>query len=140
MYRPTVRYDDTFRYYVDALFQATDLDRNQIIRLALFTSAYSHTFKNIIKDHLKPDVPPPSPIWEQDFNQLWMVRDIKKEERGSEDVYVDERRESNLNKTVERTAEAKTKIEQTNSRRIRQIPVGTGRVRNTNGGIKITLV
>ncbi len=36
MYRPTVRYDDVFKEYIDSLFHATHLDRNQIIRAALF--------------------------------------------------------------------------------------------------------
>ncbi|MGM7683569.1 hypothetical protein ACSVDA_15630 [Cytobacillus sp. Hm23] len=139
MYRPTVRYDDTFRNYVDALFQATDLDRNQIIRLALFTSAFSNTFNNTIKQHMKADVPLPSPMWEQDFIQLWLERELKNEKR-EKDVNVNTTRERGIEKNLGSRAEAKTKIERTNSRRVRQIPVGTGRVRNTNGGIKITLV
>ncbi|NGY76296.1 hypothetical protein F6Y02_07940 (plasmid) [Bacillus megaterium] len=34
-YRPTVRYHSIYRTYVDSLFQATELDRNQIMRCAL---------------------------------------------------------------------------------------------------------
>ena len=44
MYRPTVRYDDIYRTYVDRLFKATKLDRNQILRCALFAAAYNHQF------------------------------------------------------------------------------------------------
>ena len=41
VYRPTVRYADVFRDYIDSIFQATTLGRNQIIRGALFAAAQS---------------------------------------------------------------------------------------------------
>ena len=63
MYRPTVCYDDVFLEYVDSLFQATDLDRNQIIRAALFAAAHSKEFQNLLKSYKKKDVPVPSPLW-----------------------------------------------------------------------------
>jgi hypothetical protein len=72
MYRPTVRYDDIFREYVDSLFRATDLDRNQIIRAALFAAAHSKEFQNLLQPHQKKDVPLPFPLWELDQNCYWL--------------------------------------------------------------------
>lgn len=72
MYRPTVRYDDIFREYVDSLFHATDLDRNQIIRAALFAAAHSEKFQNLLQPHQKKDVPLPSPLWKLDQNCYWL--------------------------------------------------------------------
>lgn len=72
MYRPTVRYDDIFREYVDSLFHATNLDRNQIIRAALFAAAHSKKFQNLLKPHQKKDVPLPSPLWKLDQNCYWL--------------------------------------------------------------------
>lgn len=68
MYRPTVRYHDYFKKYVDDLFQATHLDRNQIIRAALFTAAYSPEFIKIMDVNKRRDVPLPRPSWE--LNQV----------------------------------------------------------------------
>ena len=72
MYRPTVRYDDIFREYVDSLFQATDLDRNQIIRAALFAAAHSKEFQNLLKSYKKKDVPVPSPLWKLEQHCFWL--------------------------------------------------------------------
>lgn len=72
MYRPTVRYADVYREYVDVLFQATTLDRNQIMRLALYTAAYSEEFQKAIKPYLRKDVPPPSPPWKLHQDGLWL--------------------------------------------------------------------
>ncbi|MFK3938959.1 hypothetical protein ACI2JA_15775 [Alkalihalobacillus sp. NPDC078783] len=83
MYRPTVRYDEEFRKYVNNLFHATTLDRNQIIRAALFASAHSETFKGLISEHLKTDVPLSPLLWELSDYQLWMEQTWKaKEEKG----------------------------------------------------------
>jgi len=62
MYRPTVRYDDIFREYVDSLFHATNLDCNQILRAAFFAAAHSEKFQNLLQPHQKKDVPLPSPL------------------------------------------------------------------------------
>jgi hypothetical protein len=51
MYRPTVRYADCYQQYVDKVFQSTHLDRNQIIRAALFTAAYSEEFLKLMRQN-----------------------------------------------------------------------------------------
>lgn len=59
MYRPTVRYSDIYKTYVDEIFHATRLDRNQIIRCALFTAAHNPLFLTLINTFKKSDVPLP---------------------------------------------------------------------------------
>jgi hypothetical protein len=77
VYRPTVRYDDVFKAYVDALFHATHLDRNQIIRAALFTAVHSKEFHNLLKLYQKGDVPLPSPLWSLEQKSLWQQQSSK---------------------------------------------------------------
>jgi len=72
VYRPTVRYADIFKDYVDDIFHATTLDRNQIIRAALFTSICSKEFQSLIKQYKKKDVPLPSQYWSIEQHELWM--------------------------------------------------------------------
>lgn len=72
MYRPTVRYDDVFRDYVDALFHSTQLDRNQILRGALFSAAHSNKFLALLEPYKKKDVPMPSPKWPLNDDRYWM--------------------------------------------------------------------
>lgn len=88
MYRPTVRYDDIFREYVDSLFDATNLDRNQIIRAALFAAAHSKEFQNLLEPYRKKDVPFPSPLWEIEENCYWLEQrpKIKKSAEETADV------------------------------------------------------
>lgn len=81
MYRPTVRYDEVFKSYVDSWFHATHLDRNQILRAALFAAAYSKEFHEILKPYMK-DVPPPSPTWGMDQEQFWLEQSPKIEAKG----------------------------------------------------------
>lgn len=59
-YRPTIRYPDIYKEYVESVFEATDLDRNQIIRLALFVAAHSKEYKTILEKYKFPDVPLPT--------------------------------------------------------------------------------
>ncbi|MBM7655854.1 hypothetical protein [Neobacillus cucumis] len=70
-YRPTVRYPDIYKDYVEKIFKATTLDRNQIIRLALFVAAHSDEYKAILKKHQTTDVPLPQPDWEKDEERCW---------------------------------------------------------------------
>jgi|UPI0007798B86 hypothetical protein len=72
MYRPTVRYPDVYKFYVDDLFKSSSLDRNQIMRLALFTAAYSEELRAAIKPYLHKDVPLPSPPWKLHQDGLWL--------------------------------------------------------------------
>lgn len=53
IYRPTVRYAPAYREYVNDLYHLTTLDRNQIIRLALFCAPLSALFRSKIESHLK---------------------------------------------------------------------------------------
>jgi hypothetical protein len=72
MYRPTVRYDDVFKDYINNLFHATHLDRNQLIRGALFAAAYSKEFQTLLRPYQKKDVPLPSPPWKATQQRFWM--------------------------------------------------------------------
>ncbi len=82
MYRPTVRYHDIYRRYVDSLFKATTLDRNQIFRLALFTAAHNPDFITLLKEYKRKDVPLPSPQWSHFMDGLWLETDVEIEEVG----------------------------------------------------------
>jgi hypothetical protein len=85
MYRPTVRYSEVYRDYVDQVFHATTLDRNQIIRLALFIAANSPDYNAILSEYKKADVPLPRPTWRPNQSALWMEQDPELKEEG-EDV------------------------------------------------------
>jgi hypothetical protein len=63
-YRPTVRYPNEFKNYVDDLFQATHLDRNQIFRAALFFFGRDQS-RNFLEFHIKRDCKLPSPLIDQ---------------------------------------------------------------------------
>ncbi|WJD83821.1 hypothetical protein [Priestia megaterium] len=81
-YRPTVRYHSIYRTYVDSLFQATELDRNQIIRCALFTAVHNPVFLALMNQYKMSDVPLPSSSWEPSSHQLWMEQEPNIEEKG----------------------------------------------------------
>ncbi|MCM2534543.1 hypothetical protein NDK43_22095 [Neobacillus pocheonensis] len=70
-YRPTVRYPDVYKDYVEKIFKVTTLDRNQIIRLALFVAAHSVEYKAILKKYQTADVPLPRPDWGKDEERCW---------------------------------------------------------------------
>ncbi|WP_053073913.1 hypothetical protein [Bacillus sp. LL01] len=120
MYRPTVRYADVYKQYVDALFQATTLDRNQIMRAALFNAAHSNLFHEMLRPYMRGDVPLPSPLWSASDHRLWLEQ-TPQQEKGGRDV--------NGEQEVRRTKEE-----------IRRQPQDQGRIRKVheNGGIKIT--
>lgn len=81
IYRPTVRYDLKFKEYVDDLFYSTHLDRNQIIRAALFSAAHSAEFKNLLKNYKKHDSALPPCPWDASDNGLWLEATRNKEGR-----------------------------------------------------------
>ncbi|MBY0214772.1 hypothetical protein [Priestia aryabhattai] len=81
-YRPTVRYHSIYRTYVDSLFQATKLDRNQIMRCALFTAAHNPVFLALMNQYKMSDVPLPSSPWQPSSHQLWMEQEPNIEEKG----------------------------------------------------------
>lgn len=81
-YRPTVRYHAIYRTYVDSLFQATELDRNQIMRCALFTAAHNPIFLALMNQYKINDVPLPSSPWQPSSHPLWMEQEPHIEEKG----------------------------------------------------------
>ncbi|MGF9893028.1 hypothetical protein ABEX78_30610 [Priestia megaterium] len=81
-YRPTVRYHSMYRTYVDSLFQATELDRNQIMRCALFTAAHNPVFLALMNQYKMSDVPLPSSPWQLSSHPLWMEQEPNIEEKG----------------------------------------------------------
>ncbi|WP_407545344.1 hypothetical protein [Priestia sp. HNGD-A6] len=81
-YRPTVRYHSMYRTYVDSLFQATKLDRNQIMRCALFTAAHNPVFLALMNQYKMSDVPLPSSPWHPSSHPLWMEQEPNIEEKG----------------------------------------------------------
>lgn len=99
MYRPTVRYDNVYRTYVDGLFKATKLDRNQILRCALFSAAYNHHFLTLMNHYKKDDVPLPSPLWSQSLHQLWLEQEINREGNGGSNYDYIERQRTSSNIT-----------------------------------------
>jgi len=80
VYRPTVRYPDVYKNYIENVYKATDLDRNQIIRLALFVAAHSEEYKGILQKHKMADVPLPCPDWGRNEEGYWKDQNyIKKQ-------------------------------------------------------------
>lgn len=82
VYRPTVRYHDVFRKYVDDLNKVTSLDRNQIIRAALFTAAFSPQFHQLLKPYFYDqeegvDVPLPQPKWSLREAKYWLEQNAE---------------------------------------------------------------
>jgi hypothetical protein len=71
VYRPTVRYSDSYEKFVKGIDHATYLDRNQIIRLALFVAAHSNIYRNILEKFKKPDVILPQADWGLDEEECW---------------------------------------------------------------------
>lgn len=84
MYRmPTVRCDDAFGEYINDIYQSTHLDKNQIVRLALFTAPFNAAFVTQLKKHIKPGASLPSSDWEVFEHGYWMDQTYQvKEEEG----------------------------------------------------------
>ena len=142
MYRPTVRYDDVFRDYVDSLFHATHLDRNQIIRAALFAAAHSKEFQKILKPYQKGDVPLPSPHWRAEQHRFWLEQCPTIKGEGG-DVNASNEREGEVNKTA-----AAVGGRGSTSKEIRRVGPVEGRTREipsqrihikNQGGITLTI-
>jgi hypothetical protein len=92
MYRPTVRYADVYRDYVNDVFHATILDRNQIIRLALFVAANSSEYNAILRQYQKDDVLLPCPKWCPNQSPLWMEQEPIGIEKGGTSNVIDGRK------------------------------------------------
>jgi hypothetical protein len=143
VYRPTVRYANDFKDYVDQLFQATTLDRNQIIRAALFSAPFSPAFKSILSQSKKKDVPLPPAPWSMDYDQLWMEQNPSNKE-GGKDVDVNKIRRKEIERTPKRaTGSSKNTISSDQhsksvERREGEIPSKRILLRD-QGGISITI-
>ncbi|XIH76015.1 hypothetical protein C1N57_26990 (plasmid) [Priestia aryabhattai] len=85
-YRPTVRYHSMYRIYVDSLFQATKLDRNQIMRCALFTAAHNPVFLALMNQYKMSDVSLPSSPWQPSSHPLWMEQEPTSKRKEEENM------------------------------------------------------
>lgn len=74
VYRPTVRYDDSFKEYVDSLFHSTTLDRNQIMRLALFLLGHTKEGKDVLNHFATSTLP--SPKWTVNDMVVWYGKEV----------------------------------------------------------------
>ena len=70
-YRPSVRYSEAYEKYVKAVDESTHLDRNQIIRLALFIAGHSSEYQSILEKYKKPDTTLPRAYWGLEEDGLW---------------------------------------------------------------------
>jgi hypothetical protein len=143
MYRPTVRYDDTYKKYIDDVFKSTFLDRNQIIRLALFVAAHTDAFKQVLNEYRRQGVSClPSPSWELWEYGYWLDAEYKQKRRGG-NVNADNRRKNGATVINEETSPGRNNAQENRciespSRRPGQIPAERI-IRNANGGIRITI-
>ncbi|WP_142386548.1 hypothetical protein [Bacillus sp. Marseille-P3661] len=87
MYRPTVRMDDVYKDYLEELTEVTTLDRNQLIRLALFSAPFNRLFIAQVETHLKDNSSLPSAKWEVFDHGYWLEQTYKSLE-GENDVNV----------------------------------------------------
>ena len=134
MYRPTVRYSDVYRTYVDEMFHATSLDRNQIIRCALFTAAHNPLFLALMSTYKKSDVPLPSPLWTHSDHALWLDQDTKTEkERRTHDVNRRKEQTSSLIKVHGASNSSRT-LSETNAETTNTTPLGSSRKLLPTGG------
>jgi hypothetical protein len=81
LYRPTLRCSDVFKDYLQSLADVTGLDKNQLIRLALFSAPFNKLFIAQIEQKTG-DVTLPSPTWEVFNHRLWIEQDPKTEGKG----------------------------------------------------------
>jgi len=86
LYRPTIRYNERYRTFIDDVFVYSRLDRNQILRLALHIASHSEEFQKVIEKHSRrKDVPLPQPTWNISDHCLWMDNRIIEVERKEEE-------------------------------------------------------
>lgn len=75
MYEPKIRCADAYREYIDRLYKATKLDRNQIVRLAMFCAPFSGLFQSKIEGrHLKDGQTLPPASWNQKQDGIWLTQ------------------------------------------------------------------
>jgi hypothetical protein len=138
MYRPTVRYSEIYREYVDRVFHATSLDRNQIIRLALFVAANSPEYNAILSEYKKADVSLPHVGWEPHQWQLWQSQEPTEIEEGGTSHVIDGRKAGTSEVAdVSRAGTAGATTPGENTRREGQIREGV--IKATGGSISFAL-
>lgn len=117
-YRPTVRYADVFRDYINSLFHATTLDRNQLIRAALFSAALSDEFQELLTRYKTKDVSLPSPLWCFDQHEIWLEQ-CPKTAGGGKDVNANNKQKGEVEKDsgVVKRSEDETKTKEIQNRR-----------------------
>lgn len=142
MYRPTIRCADIYKDYLDSLADVTGLDRNQLIRLALFSAPFSNLFIAQVEQKAV-DVPIPSPIWKVYDHDLWLEQDPK-QEKGGMDVNAKCRRTEAASVTPRndvgrRNSEGceQPERQQSEARQSRQVP--SQRVIRDQGGVTIKI-
>lgn len=136
MYRPTVRYDDTFKDYINHLFHATHLDRNQLIRAALFAAAHSKEFRELLKPYQKRDVSLPLPQWSLNDSRYWMEQSPGiKGEGGDVNAINDRKREVNQDSRIAEGRGTDPQIRCIEPAEGRPGAIPPERIRITGGGI-----
>jgi hypothetical protein len=138
MYRPTVRYSEVYREYVDRVFHATTLDRNQIIRLALFVAANSPEYNAILSEYKKADVSLPHAGWEHHQSPLWQSQEPTEIEEGGTSHVIDGRKAGTSEVAdVSRAGITGATPSEQNTRR--EGPIREGVIKATGGGISFAL-
>ncbi|MGM0828076.1 MAG: hypothetical protein ACQEU4_07650 [Bacillota bacterium] len=138
MYRPTVRYADIYGQYVNDVFHATNLDRNQIIRLALFVAANSPEYNAILSEYKKADVSLPHAGWKPHQSSLWQSQEPTEIEEGGTSHVIDGRKAGTsevANISRSGTFGATTPGENTR----REGPIREGVIKATGGSISFAL-
>ncbi|MFC0560789.1 hypothetical protein [Halalkalibacter alkalisediminis] len=121
MYRPTVRYEDVYKEYVENVFHATHLDRSQIIRAALFIAGHTEQFSRIIEPYIRRGMSLPSPLWNEEDEELWLNQKV---------VEPMEVRQV--------TKEIQKKPVRVEKRRVEEQPLASPKVFSPGGGVSIT--
>jgi hypothetical protein len=82
IYRPTIRMSDAYQQYVNAAFHATtaQLDRNQILRLAVFSAPFSAIYQDAISPYLKPGQQLPAVPWRPNEWGYWLNQTYERPE------------------------------------------------------------
>jgi hypothetical protein len=88
LYRPTVRYEEYFKEYIEELFHCTNLDRRELFRAALFFFGMDGLSKQFLLQHLKKDKQLPSPLGDRFCDHEFFMKDleIRKIIEGGRDV------------------------------------------------------
>jgi hypothetical protein len=81
VYRPTDRYPNLYKEYVEEVFKTTVIDRNHILRLTLFITAHSPEYNAILSKHKTGDVSLPHPGWEMDEERAWKDQNYIKKQK-----------------------------------------------------------